>query len=201
MNRQIRILVIDNLAVESQRREVYRALAVIFGCEVHVLVPTGWKETREPVACEPEEGGSIRLHCSRIAFGYRHQRVMYRDLSRVVRTVQPDFILAVAQPESYAAAQVCIIRRLQVPHAGLGFFSSRNIDYPRVGFPYKLKFTHRLCDAITRKSRPDVCFYRPHAARDLLAAYAKRRAYAPHVVDCSLFQKAGNDRAPGQNRP
>ncbi len=201
MNQRPRILVVDNLAVESLRREVYRAMGKMFGCDMHVLVPTAWRETREQVACEPEEGGPINVHCSRIAFGFRHQRVLYLDLPGVVRRVRPHFILAVAQPESYAAAEVCIIRRSLAPAAGLGFFSSRNIDYPREGFPYKFGFTHRLCDAATRRSSPDVCFYRPEAARKLLAPYAKRLVYTPHIVDCTLFHKIGREGSVGQERP
>jgi glycosyltransferase involved in cell wall biosynthesis len=189
MNSRVGVLVIDNLAVESLRREVYRALGNLFPCDVHVLAPTGWRETREAIACEPEEGDAIQLHRSRILFGFRHQRVVYLDLARVIRAVKPDFILAVAQPESYAGAQVCIDRRLYAQRAGLGLFSSRNIDYPRVGFQYRFKMTHRLCDTVTRKLRPEICFYRPRAAGELLAAYAKRVAYVPHVVDCSLFRR------------
>jgi glycosyltransferase involved in cell wall biosynthesis len=193
-NSAVRVLVIDNLAVESLRREVYRALAKTFQYEVHLLVPTGWKETREAVACEPEEGNTIQLHDSRILFGFRHQRVIYLDLPSVLRTVKPHFILAVAQPESYAGAQVCISRRLFAPRAGLGLFSSRNVDYWSEGFPYRFKWTHRLCDAITRRLRPDVCYYRPRVAEELLAPYAKRVAYVPHVVDCSFFRKAGREK-------
>ncbi len=201
MERSMQILVIDNLAVESVRREVYRCLGRSFGCDVHVLVPTSWKETRGRVACEPEEGNAVKLHRSRIAFGYRHQRVVYLDLPTVIRNVKPDFILAVAQPESYAAAQICIDRWLYAPEARLGFYSSRNIDFAREGFPYRLKSTHRMCDAITRRSRPDICFYRPEAAGRLLAPYAKRLVYAPHVVDCTLFRKDSIHSAADADRP
>lgn len=201
MQRALRILVIDNLAVESVRREVYRALARIFGLEVHLLVPGAWKETRGAVACESEEGSEIKLHRSQIAFGFRHQRVLYLGLPGIIQRVNPDFILAVAQPESYAAAQVCINRRLYARKAKLGIFSSRNIDYRREGFPYKLSFTHRLCDAITRRSRPEVCFYRPEAAGRLLAPYAKRLVYAPHMVDCSFFCKGQDDGPAASEKP
>ncbi len=200
MNQPARILVIDNLAVESLRREVYRALARMFGWEVHLLVPTAWRETREAVACENEAGNLLRIHPSRIAFGFRHQRVLYLDLPGIVKKVKPHFILAVAQPESYAAAEVCIVRRLLAPHSGLAFFSSRNIDYPTEGFPYKFKVTHRLCDTISRKSRPDICFYRPEAAGKLLAPYARHLVHTPHVVDCRIFQKWENASAAGQKR-
>ena len=200
MDRPARILVIDNLAVESLRREVYRALARMFGWEVHLLVPTAWRETREAVACENEAGDMLRVHSSRIAFGFRHQRVLYLDLPGIVRKVKPHFILAVAQPESYAAAEVCIVRRLLAPHSGLGLFSSRNIDYPREGFPYKFKFTHRLSDTISRRSRPDICFYRPAAAGKLLAPYARRLVHTPHVVDCRIFQRWERDNTAGPNK-
>jgi glycosyltransferase involved in cell wall biosynthesis len=189
MEQHVRILVIDNLAVESLRREVYRVLATEFRCEVHLLVPNAWQETRGQVECEPEEGHTIHLHRSRILFGFRHQRVLYLDLVRVIRDVRPHFILAAAQPESYAAAQVCLVRRVLARGTGLGLFSSRNIDYPKEGFPYRAKCTHSLCDRITRASSPDICFYRPRVAGDLLAPYARRLIYVPHVVDCSLFRK------------
>ena len=91
--------------------------------------------------------------------------------------------------------------RLYAPNSKLGFFSSRNIDFPREGFPYKLKFTHRLCDTITRRSRPDICFYRPEAGGKLLAPYAKRLVYAPHVVDCSLFCKSRVDTSATAEKP
>ncbi len=199
-DQRVRILVIDNLAVESARRTVYRTLAARSGWEVSLLVPTAWKETREPVVCEDEIEGNIHLYRSEILFGFRHQRVMYRKLSSVVRTVRPHFILAVAQPESYAAAQVCFVRRRLAPHAGLGLFSSRNIDYRQKGFPYRLELTHRLCDAITRRTQPELCFYRPSAAADLLGSYAKRLVFVPHVVDCSQFRRSRAEAAEEANQ-
>ena len=71
MDNRTRILVIDNLAVESSRRAVYRALANRSDFEVHLLTPKSWREQGEAIACEEEKDSTLRVHQSRFFFGYR----------------------------------------------------------------------------------------------------------------------------------
>ena len=183
-----RILVIDNLTVESSRRSVYRLLAQRPEFEVHLLVPRRWKETAGEIVCEDEPSNNLQLHISNILFGYRHHRVVYSDLFRVIKKVQPDFALAVHAPENYATLQLLAARRLLLPSMKIGLFASRNIDLPSVGFPFKLAFINSICDWVTEKSRVDVVYHRPKGFGHLYQRYSDRTVYIPHSVDCSVFK-------------
>ena len=156
------------------------------------------------LAFEPEEGGEIHVHPAvESLFGFRHQRVLYLSLPGVSTQGEAALlILAVAQPESYAAARRCASAGgCPGAGAGLGLFSSRNVDYPREGFPYRFRFTHRLCDATTRRrSSPDVCFYRPEAAPELARPYARRLVYAPSRRRLYAVQQDGRDGLGGRSR-
>jgi len=151
-----RILVIDNLAVESSRRQVYRLLAQRPEFEVHLLVPQRWKETTVEIACEDEPSHQVHLHRSNILFGYRNHRVVYAGLFRIITKVHPDFVLAVHAPENYATLQLLTARKLLLPSMKIGLFASRNIDLTSVGFPYKLSFLSSTCDWVTARFKVDV---------------------------------------------
>ena len=182
-----RILIIDNLAVESSRRSVYRFLAQRPECEIHLLVPRRWKETSGVIACESEPSSDLQLHIGGILFGYRHHRVLYSDLFRVTRKVRPDIVLAVHAPENYATLQLLAARRLLLLSMKIGLFASRNIDLPSVGFPYKLSFLNSICDWVTEVSKVDVVYHRPESFGHLYRRYTERTVYIPHSVDCSVF--------------
>ncbi|MBM2841874.1 MAG: putative glycosyl transferase [Bacteroidetes bacterium] len=189
---RMKILVIDNLAVESSRRSVYRLLAQRPEFEIHLLVPRRWKETADEIVCEDEPLLSLHLHISHIFFGYRHHRVLYSDLFRVLRKVKPDFVLAVHAPENYATFQLLAARKLLRPSMKIGLFASRNIDLPSVGFPYKLSFLNSICDWVTARSKVDVAYHRPEGFGHLYRRYTERTVYIPHSVDCSMFDASSN---------
>lgn len=183
------MLVIDNLAVESSRRGVYRAMQDMGEFEIHLLVPNAWKETTQVVRCEPESQSTLHIHQTGILFGYRHHRVIYRGLFHTIREFRPDFILAVHAPENYASLQLLAARRFIDSSVRIGLFASRNIDLPAIGFPYKLAFLNSACDRWTAKSKVDVVFHRPKAFGHLYQRYTRKTVYVPHNVDCAFFKR------------
>jgi glycosyltransferase involved in cell wall biosynthesis len=184
-------MVIDNLAVEASRRSLYRALAAEF--EIHLLVPTSWRETAGIVACEEEEGGEITLHKSGFLFGYRHHRMIYSRLRNVLESVKPDLVLAVHAPENYATCQLLLNRRSIHPSIKLALLASRNIDLPVVGFPFRFAILNRWCDAFTARAKVDAIFHRPQAFAHLYERYTSCVLYLPHSVDCRQFTPRGDD--------
>lgn len=188
MSHRARILVIDNLAVESSRRGIYRILSERYNLDIHLLVPRDWKETTRAIKCEEERGGSLAIHVSGIMFGHRAHRVLYTKLHQIVRHIQPDIILAIHAPEHYATLQILLARRFLRGGFGIALFASRNIDLPKVGFPYKLAFLNQLCDWYTAREKVDAVFHRPAEYGFLYERYSDTRVYVPHHVDCSIFK-------------
>ena len=184
-----RVLIVDNLAVESARRAVYRRLAKRNDFEIHLLVPRSWREQGSAILCEGEPDESLRIHPTGFLFGYRFHRVVYTALFRAVREIRPHFLYVDAEPENYAALEAILARRIVLPSLKIGLVSSRNLDYRAIGFPYKASFTHRLCDSLVRRSKIDVMFVRTRAAIQLIASYAWSTCHVPFPVDCSYFKR------------
>jgi glycosyltransferase involved in cell wall biosynthesis len=184
-----RVLIVDNLAVESARRAVYRRLANWDDLEVHLLVPRSWREQGSATVCEGEPDNSLRIHPTGFLFGYRFHRVVYTALFRAVREIQPDFLYVDTEPENYAALEALLARRFVSPSLKIGLVSSRNLDYRVIGFPYKASITHWLCDSLVRKSKLDIMFVRTRAAIQLMSRYARSTCHIPFPVDCTYFRK------------
>jgi glycosyltransferase involved in cell wall biosynthesis len=188
-NTRTRVLFVDNLAVEPDRRAVYQALAKRDDLEVHLLVPKSWKELERVIPYEVERDPLLTIRPTGFLFGYRWHRVIYTGLLRVLREIQPHFLYVDTEPENYAALQALIVRRLVSPSIKLALVSSRNIDHLAVGFPYRASFTHRLCDSIIRRSKVEIMFVRTKAAVGLVGAYANSTCHIPFPVDCSHFKR------------
>jgi len=189
VNTRARVLFVDNLAVDPGRRAVYRALAKREDLEVHLLAPKSWKELGRVIAYEAERDRLLRIHPTSFLFGYRWHRVIYTDLIRALRGIQPHFLYVDTEPENYAALQALIVRKLVSPSIKLGLVSSRNIDHRAIGFPYKASFTHRLCDSIVCWSKVDMMFVRTKAAVELIGTYANSTCHIPFPVDCLRFKR------------
>jgi glycosyltransferase involved in cell wall biosynthesis len=183
----MRILAIDTIAVEAARRSAFRALANIPGCEVHLLVPSAWKEQGGVTPAEPEHDSSLHLHVSGTVFGFRQHRVLFTGLTRLLRDLRPDYLYIDTEPENYAAVQCRLAIQRVSPHTRLALVSSRNLDYRTIGFPYKLALTHRWCDSVFRRHPADIVFVRPKTTMHMLAGYGRHVVYLPHPVDCTLF--------------
>jgi glycosyltransferase involved in cell wall biosynthesis len=192
-----RILLIDNNAVESARRSVFRALAERYEFDVHLVVPRSWKEQGEVIQWERESTGNLQVHPTRFIFGYRQHRVVYLELFKYLRFLTPDLLYVDTEPENYAALEALLSVRLMSPTTKLVLVSSRTIDHRLVGFPYRFSWTHRACDSIIRSHGVDLMFVRPRSSVDFVAAYARRVLVLPFPVDCSMFRRS-EKREPGE---
>jgi glycosyltransferase involved in cell wall biosynthesis len=188
MSERKRVLIIDNLAVESARRNLYREMAKKGAFDIHLLVPDVWGETTHAVQCEPESDSALHLHRTGILLGFRHHRVVYTRLFRILKQVRPDFVLAVHAPENFATVQILAARKLLLPGTKVGLFASRNIDLPTVGFPFTFPLLSSACDWITSRAKVDVVYHRPERYGHLYQRYTGRTVYIPHSVDCSVFR-------------
>ncbi len=183
----MRILALETIAVEAARRSAYRSLARFNGCDVHLLVPVAWREQGGVMQAEAESDSLLHVHTTGIHFGFRQHRVLYSNLRRILRKLQPDVLYCDAEPENYTAAQCRLAIDRVSPRTRLALVSSRNLDYLSIGFPYRLAFTHRWCDNLLRRHPADVMFVRPRSTMHLLEAYGHSVVHLPHPVDTSLF--------------
>ncbi|MBI5472946.1 MAG: glycosyltransferase family 4 protein [Ignavibacteriae bacterium] len=186
---KIRVLCIENIAVEAAHRQIYRHLASQDDLDVHLLAPERWREAQSLVECEPERDSPLHVHQSKILFGFRQHRVLYRSLGKILTSLKPDFIFLDQEPENFAAIQGILFKRNYAPHAALALVSSRNIDHVKLGFPYQAEFIHRKCDEFVLRHPVDVCFVRTQAAEPLMRKYAKRIVHLPFPIDTTRLKR------------
>lgn len=201
MNQRPRILIIENLAVESARRSLYRAIAQQGDFEVHLLVPERWMEQVGPIECEEESDDLITVHRTGYLFAFRQHRVIYTGIYRALRRLRPHVFLMEMEPENYATAEALVLKRFVSPSTKLGLVSYRNLDNRQIGFPYKFEFTHRFCDSLAARWKVDLCIVRPKNLEHLLAPYARRVRHVPFSVDCTVFRRFDAHAEVGTPRP
>jgi glycosyltransferase involved in cell wall biosynthesis len=191
---KIRVLCVENIAVEAAHRHIYRTMAAEKDFEIHLVTPYTWREAQNVVHCEPETEQRLHIHNSRIFFGFRQHRVLYRDLQNILANVQPHFIFLDQEPENFAAVQGVMNKKRMASMPKLALVSSRNINHLEEGFPYKYELAHRWCDLYLRKHPVDVCFVRTVAATPFMQAYGKSIVYLPFPVETERLHKVERKR-------
>jgi glycosyltransferase involved in cell wall biosynthesis len=191
MTEHLRILCIDNIAVETAKRTFYRAVAATRAYEVHLLVPETWQEQGDVIAAEPEPDPLLHVHTTPILFGHRQHRVIHRGLVALLRELRPALLYVDSEPENYTSAYARWAIRHASPSTKLALVSCRNIDYRTTGFPYKVAFTHRWCDDWFIRTPADLLFSRPLAGLPLLRHYARTVVQMPYVIDTGVFSPEG----------
>lgn len=184
----MKLLIIDNLAVASNRRNLYRLLAKKIGEPIHLLVPEKWKEQGVIIRCEEEKDYNLKIHTSPFVFSYRHQRIIYLHLKRVINEVMPDIIFINSEPENFNTFQLVATVKLFFPKIKIACATWRNIDYRMNRYPYKLGWINRLIEVYTKK-RIDICFAYSHTAESLMKQLAGWKVvYIPPAINVEDFQ-------------
>ncbi|MDI6803690.1 MAG: glycosyltransferase [Bacteroidota bacterium] len=184
-----KILIIENLCVESSRRSIYRKLAERKEFQVHLLVPKVWKEAGYPIKCEEETNSSLILHKSGFIMGYRAHRVLYTNIIHILLKVKPDIIFMDSEPESYASLQVQILKNILAPKAKTVVMSWRNIDYPSNIYPYKFP---KLNGFVERKvlAKMDHCVAHNETAKKIFNKKGVNDiTIIPPAIDLNVFHK------------
>lgn len=163
----VRLLIIDNLAVESSRRYLYRELSKQIGDTVYLLVPRKWKEQSVITQCENEIDQNIKVYSSPFLFGYRHQRIIYLHLKKIINEVKPDIVFISSEPENFNTFHLVRIVKKYFPNTKLACASWRNIDYRNNPYPYKFGWINRLIENYTMK-RINMCIAHSPSARGIL---------------------------------
>jgi len=188
-----RLLVIDHNAARASDRGLYAALHREGIAQTTVIAPMSWIEMGMVTKFEQSTDG-CRATSLRVLFRGKHQRVLYRHLSHVVRNCEPDIVLCNAEPENLLAFQVTRIQRPLRRKFKLVLVSWRNIDYQSEGYPYKLAFVHRM---IERSALPSVDSIIAHtsASKEIYRMHGfDRVTEIPPAVDCSLFTPTDSPR-------
>lgn len=184
----MRILIIDNLAVASSRRDLYRLLAKQIGEPIHLLVPKTWREQGLIAHCEEETDDNLKIYTSSILFGYRHQRVIYKKLKRIIIETKPDIIFINSEPENFNTFHLVLIVKKYFPAIKIACATWRNIDYRYNPYPYKFGWINRMIETYTKK-KIDICFAYSHTAESLMRELANWEVvYTPPPINIEDFQ-------------
>lgn len=187
----MRLLIIDNLAVESSRRHLYRELSKQIGDTVYLLVPGKWREQSVITQCEKETNPNLKVYSSPFSFGYRHQRIIYLHLKKVINEVKPDIVFISSEPENFNTFQLVRIVKKYFPNTKLSCASWRNIDYHSNPYPYKFGWINRLIENYTKK-RIDVCLAHSPSAKEILEKTGKWKVvFIPPAINLEdyVFQR------------
>jgi glycosyltransferase involved in cell wall biosynthesis len=183
----MKILVIDNLAVASSRRFLYRELSKQITEPVYLLVPQTWREQGVVTSCEEENTGLLKVYSSPFIFGYRHQRIIYTKLKKIISEVQPDIIFISSEPENFNTFHLVFTVRRFFPNIKIVCATWRNIDYRNDPYPYKLGWINRLIEAYTKR-RIDICFAHSYTAETLMKDLANWDVvYMPPALNLDNF--------------
>ncbi len=163
----MRILIIDNLAVASSRRHLYRLLSKHIKEPIHMLVPESWREQGIITYCEEEKDYNLKIYESPFIFGYRHQRIVYLKLKKIIFTVKPDIIFINSEPENFNTFHLVRTVKKYFPNTKLACASWRNIDYRSNPYPYKFGWINHLIENYNKK-RIDICIAHSPSAKLIL---------------------------------
>lgn len=192
----MKILIIDNLAVASSRRDLYRLLAKQIGEPIHLLVPESWREQGIITHCEEEKDHNLKFFKSPFIFGYRHQRIVYLHLKKIIDTVKPDIIFINSEPENYNTFHLVLTVKKHFPKIKLACATWRNIDYRSNPYPYKFGWINRMIEAYTKK-RINICFAYSHTAESLMKQLADWKVvYIPPSINVKDFHFAPKQTNP-----
>lgn len=181
------ILIIDNLAVSQSRRETYRALAKIISRPVHLLVPYSWREQGIIIECEEEHTELLKIHKSPFLFGYRHQRIIYVWLKKIIKSIKPDIIFISSEPENFNTYHLVRLKKKYFPNIKIVCATWRNIDYRFNPFPYKFGFLNRLIEKHNLKYI-EMCFVHCYSAISIMREISNWDVvFVPPVVDIKNF--------------
>ncbi|MCD4812995.1 glycosyltransferase family 4 protein [bacterium] len=124
----MKILIISHSAVVPVYREKYHLLAG-YGCEVHLVLPTGWPEGGRWVEA-PKSGEEKGIHIHRLPgrFLGRVGGFYLIGLKRRIKKIAPDILHVEEEPYSLVCAQALrIAKKLAIPFV---FFTWENIYRP-----------------------------------------------------------------------
>ncbi len=192
----MRILFIDNLAVVPDRRHLYKLLAEQIGEPVHLLVPESWREQEIITRCSNEKTNNLKIYESPFIFGYRHQRIIYLRIKKVIGEVKPEIIFINSEPENFNTFHLVLTVKKHFPRIKLACATWRNIDYRSNPFPYKFGWINRLLESYTKK-RIDICFAYSHTAEVLMKELASWNVvYLPPAINIEDFQFSPKQPSP-----
>lgn len=198
-----KILIVDHHAIHSVGRELYRELASTGAHEIKVLTPRGWGEHGLTTLFEAERGG-LEIVPSRLVFGGKTHRNIYRRLGRELRSFHPDILLVNCEPEGFLALQAVILCRYHHLKTAVVFTTWRNMPYGSPGEPFPVKWS-RLSKLIERYVLPRAAHGIAHSpsAPEIFALNGfSRISYIPPWVDLNRFKATFLDREPrGPTQP
>lgn len=184
----MRVLIIDNLAVMSSRRSLYREISRQIGNVIHLLVPNSWKEQGVITKCEEENTTLLNIHKSHFLFGYRHQRIIYTKLYKIISAAQPEIIFISSEPENFNTYHLVRIVKSSFPDIKLICATWRNIDYKFNPYPYKLGWLNRIIESYNRKYLDAIVAHTRTAEKLLLDLSFKNVTYIPPAINLDDFK-------------
>lgn len=183
----MKILIIDNLAVKSSRREIYRELAKKNGEAISLLVPDSWKEQGILTKYEEEKSDLLKVYSSPFLFGYRHQRIIYTKLKSILELVQPEVVFISSEPENFNTYHLVRLVNKYFQNIKIVCATWRNIDYRFNAYPYKLGFLNKIIERYTIK-KINLCVAHSYSAVDIMRQISSWEiVFVPPAIDLKIF--------------
>jgi len=132
----------------------------------------------------PQTGCEIMA--DHVFFPTKTHRMIYPRLENHIREFNPDILFMNAEPENtqtWQAAKLCE----RYPDIKLVFTSWRNIDYRKIGFPYKLAFLNTMAERTVLAKAAHGIVYNNEASRIFSSIGFPHTTVIPPPVDEALF--------------
>lgn len=152
----IRVLHIARYRAPSMERKL-EIMAIQPGFAFWLVRPAVWQDEYGKVAVNPEVPGCQVLRVPMLGRTNDPHRALYRTLTFGMRTVRPHIIHAEEEPDSLAAFQIVLARRLFAPRAKLILHTWQNVNRPKKWYVWLVtQISLREADAILCANREAV---------------------------------------------
>lgn len=185
----IRVLHIARYRSPSMERKVER-LAAQPDLALGAVRPARWRDLYGAAVVQPQIPGVRVWTVPMVGRPDDPHRALYGTLTFAMRAVQPHLIHAEEEPDSLAALQIVLARRLFAPRARLVLHTWQNVDRPK-GWHVRqvLRWTLGSADAVLCANREAVSVLRA-------LGYAGRTAVIPPIgVDTRIFRPMAASRS------
>ncbi len=125
-------------------------MAAVPSWQIWLFRPSAWRDEYSTMSLNVGTGLAYRvISAPMIGRPNDPHRALYRSLTFALRRINPDLIHAEEEPDSLAALQIAMARRVLAPRAKLMWHTWQNVNRPKSGYVRAITdFNLRQADAI-----------------------------------------------------
>lgn len=191
----MRVALIGHTYVAAANRGKLAELAAHSDLDLHVIVPTRWRETLGSFTARSAGGQAYDLRALGVLLSGRNHHHLYASPSLHLARLRPDVVHVEEEPGSLVMLQALFARKVFAPRAKLLFFTWENL-------PRSRPFPHPQIERIARRSA-EGAIVGNREARGLLReqGFTQPTEVIPQLgVDLNVFQRAEGTALRGRLR-